>query len=109
MPQPPPASLVPHCLATTYHDLDEDEDKPDPPKPVIDVAYFGDSGGSLPATPENQADNTRAILVIDPSKKTGAAPDTSKGQDDIVSVAENSTAHDQDDPAESLPVNASDM
>ncbi|KAG8735585.1 hypothetical protein FRC12_018002 [Ceratobasidium sp. 428] len=46
------------------------------PKPMINVAYFGDSGRSPPVPPEDQADNMRAILVADPSKnkQPGAHP-----------------------------------
>ncbi|KAF8748594.1 hypothetical protein RHS01_10675 [Rhizoctonia solani] len=37
-----------------------------PPKPVLNVAYFGDSGRSAPVPPEEQADFARPILVADP-------------------------------------------
>ncbi|KAG9098877.1 hypothetical protein FRC07_010578 [Ceratobasidium sp. 392] len=45
-------------------------------KPMINVAYFGDSGRSPSVPPEDQADNMRAMLVADPSKnkKPGAHP-----------------------------------
>ncbi|KAG8712135.1 hypothetical protein FRC09_020202 [Ceratobasidium sp. 395] len=66
-----------------HQELDQLEDESEAelddtllPKPMINVAYFGDSGRSPPVPPEDQADNMRAILVADPSKnkKPGAHP-----------------------------------
>lgn len=44
------------------------------PKPVVNVAYFGDSGRSAPVPPEDQAENTHPILVAD----HGSHPQSSK-------------------------------
>ncbi|CAE6482860.1 unnamed protein product [Rhizoctonia solani] len=50
----------------------EEDDSP-PPKPVLNVAYFGDSGRSAPVPPDQQADFARPILVADPLAKPHAA------------------------------------
>ncbi|EUC55213.1 hypothetical protein RSOL_101470 [Rhizoctonia solani AG-3 Rhs1AP] len=52
-------------------DPSEDDDSP-LPKPVINVAYFGDSGRSAPVPPDQQADFARPILVADPLAKPHA-------------------------------------
>lgn len=51
----------------------EDLDKP-LPKPVVNVAYFGDSGRSAPVPPEDQADSKHPILLAD----HGSRPNSSK-------------------------------
>ncbi|CAE6426977.1 unnamed protein product [Rhizoctonia solani] len=48
--------------------VDSDADNA-PPKPVLNVAYFGDSGRSAPVPPDEQADFARPILVADPLAK----------------------------------------
>ncbi|CCO29732.1 hypothetical protein BN14_03751 [Rhizoctonia solani AG-1 IB] len=48
--------------------------EPLPPKPVLNVAYFGDSGRSAPVPPADQADFARPILVADPLPKHRVAP-----------------------------------
>ncbi|KAH7320545.1 hypothetical protein B0J17DRAFT_293666 [Rhizoctonia solani] len=49
-------------------DTSEDDDSL-PPKPVLNAAYFGDSGRSAPVPPDEQADFARPILVADPLAK----------------------------------------
>ncbi|KAG8720935.1 hypothetical protein FRC08_017172 [Ceratobasidium sp. 394] len=106
------------------------------PKPVVNVAYFGDSGRSPPVPSKDQAHNERAILVTggpSKSKQPGAAPVTlvtasdegpkdegtirvylvgpgakSKGTAEIVSVSKPDSTHDWDESADSLPVEVSD-
>ncbi|CAE6525661.1 unnamed protein product [Rhizoctonia solani] len=54
-------------------DLNEDDEGP-PPKPVLNVAYFGNSGRSAPVPPDQQADFARPLLVADPLVKPHTAP-----------------------------------
>ncbi|KAG9118285.1 hypothetical protein FRC07_007274 [Ceratobasidium sp. 392] len=122
-----------------YDDFDELNEDFNPvfdetllPKPVINVAYFGDSGRSPPVPPEDQADSARAILVAEPGKdkRPGVGPATlatagklpgevvhedvvkvyvvgpkakTKPSDQIVSVAGT-----KDKSVEEIPVDASD-
>ncbi|KAJ1303689.1 hypothetical protein OPQ81_008114 [Rhizoctonia solani] len=58
--------------ATTIIDPSVD-DASSPPKPVINVAYFGDSGRSAPVPPDQQADFARPIMVVDPLAKLHVA------------------------------------
>jgi hypothetical protein len=75
----PGTSSNPTANSQHLDEFDSSESNPDDrpvPKPVINVAYFGDSGRSAPVPPEDQADNTRPILIADPGKKLGSAPMT---------------------------------
>ncbi|KAG8738650.1 hypothetical protein FRC11_001232 [Ceratobasidium sp. 423] len=54
--------------------IDSGVDDAPPPKPVLNVAYFGDSGRSAPVPPDQQADFARPILVADPLAKPHMAP-----------------------------------
>ncbi|CAE6452285.1 unnamed protein product [Rhizoctonia solani] len=54
--------------ASVLTDSNEADD-PRPPKPVLNVAYFGDSGRSAPVPPEEQADFAHPILLADPLPK----------------------------------------
>ncbi|CAE6511653.1 unnamed protein product, partial [Rhizoctonia solani] len=54
-------------------DPNEDDDGP-LPKPVLNVAYFGDSGRSAPVPPDQQADFARPLLIADPLVKPHTAP-----------------------------------
>ncbi|KAF8595692.1 hypothetical protein BDV93DRAFT_528511 [Ceratobasidium sp. AG-I] len=67
-----PVATKPNLSFTPAFDSD-DFDKP-LPKPMVNVAYFGDSGRSAPVPPEDQADSKHPILLAD----HGSRPDSSK-------------------------------
>ncbi|KAG8716063.1 hypothetical protein FRC08_009875 [Ceratobasidium sp. 394] len=119
----PPAPKTPPTApdSTASHDeLDESSPELDDtplPKPVINVAYFGDSGRSPPVPPEAQADGARAILLAVASKdrKPGAvtlATDSGKDTESVYLVGPEVKAKGVSiagvDSMDRLPVDASD-
>ncbi|KAG9097810.1 hypothetical protein FS749_005409 [Ceratobasidium sp. UAMH 11750] len=123
-PEPsPPAPKMPPTApdsTTSHNELEESgpelEDTP-LPKPVINVAYFGDSGRSPPVPPEAQADGARAILlaVAGKDRKPGAvtlAADSGKDTERVYLVGPEVKAKGVSiagmDSTDRLPVDASD-
>ncbi|KAG8739836.1 hypothetical protein FRC10_005066 [Ceratobasidium sp. 414] len=131
-PKPPlaaPDSMNPTASYNGLNESDPDLDNLPLPKPMINVAYFGDSGRSPPVPPQAQADGARAILLAVASKdqKPHAGPvpvtlataseedimrvylvgpgEKVKDTDRVASVAQTGG---WEDSADSLPVDASD-
>ncbi|QRV80875.1 hypothetical protein RhiJN_08890 [Ceratobasidium sp. AG-Ba] len=80
----PEGGLLPDDLDEHHEDSDDAEETP-VPKPMINVAYFGDSGRSPPVPPDAQAPNAKSILLAFANKgknpATFATPEIEQGED----------------------------
>ncbi|QRV95277.1 hypothetical protein RhiJN_23295 [Ceratobasidium sp. AG-Ba] len=80
----PEGGLLPDDLDEHHEDSDDAKETP-VPKPMINVAYFGDSGRSPPVPPDAQAPNAKSILLAFANKgknpATFATPEAEQGED----------------------------